>query len=111
MSSIVYGLFGERAHVFVRENPAKTRNATQNPRVPLHVTNDNFGSGLVVDGVAHVSSLTVVPDDETAELLARTYRSIAGEHPDLGEYRDAMIQQRIAAISFGADYVYGQGVE
>ena len=111
MSNIVYGFFDERVHVSVSENLAKTRNATRDPRVSLHVTNDNFGRYLVVEGVADVSSLTVAPDDETAELLVRTYRSIAGEHPDWDEYRDAMIQQRRVVISFGADHAYGQGVE
>ena len=111
LSNVVYGFFDDRVHISVREHLAKTHNATRDPRVSFHVTNDSFGRYLVIDGTALVSAVTASPTDVTAELLVRTYRSIAGEHPDWDEYREAMIQQKRVVISFGTDHAYGQGVE
>jgi PPOX class probable F420-dependent enzyme len=68
---------------------AKARNARRDPRVSVVVLSDDFGGPWVqVDGDAEVID---VP--EAVEPLVGYYRSIAGEHPDWGEYRDAMVRQ------------------
>jgi PPOX class probable F420-dependent enzyme len=69
---------------------AKTRNARRDPdRVSVLFLSDDFGGAWVqVDGTAEVLD---VP--EAVEALVDYFRSIAGEHPDWDEYRQAMIDQ------------------
>jgi PPOX class probable F420-dependent enzyme len=68
---------------------AKTANARRDPRVSLCVLSDDFGGAWVqVDGTAEVLDL---PD--SVEPLVEYYRTIAGEHPDWAEYREAMVTQ------------------
>ncbi|MFZ5871438.1 MAG: PPOX class F420-dependent oxidoreductase [Actinomycetota bacterium] len=65
---------------------AKTANARRNPRVSLLVLSDDWdGEWVQVDGDAEVLDM---PD--ALEPLVEYYRSIAGEHPDWDEYRQAM---------------------
>ena len=68
---------------------AKTRNARRDPEVSVLFLSDDFGGPWVqVDGTAEVLD---VP--EAVEPLVEYFRSISGEHPDWGEYREAMVKQ------------------
>lgn len=68
---------------------AKIVNARRDPRVSVLFLSDDFGGEWVqVDGAAEVLD---VP--EAVEALVDYYRSIAGEHPNWDEYREAMIEQ------------------
>ncbi len=68
---------------------AKAVNARRDPRVSVLFLSDDFGGEWVqVDGTAEVLD---VPD--AVEPLVEYYRSVAGEHPDWGEYRQAMADQ------------------
>lgn len=68
---------------------AKTRNLRREPRCSVLVLSDDFGGAwLQVDGEAEVLDL---PD--ALEPLVDYYRAISGEHPDWGEYREAMARQ------------------
>jgi PPOX class probable F420-dependent enzyme len=69
---------------------AKTRNARRDPEhVSVVFLSDDFGGGWVqVDGTAEV-----LDSPESVEPLVDYFRSIAGEHPDWAEYRQAMIDQ------------------
>ena len=81
---------------------AKTRNARRNPQASVLILSDDFGGAWVqVDGDAEVIDMP-----EAAEVLVDYYRSIAGEHPDWDEYRQAMTRQgksllRITPTSWG----------
>jgi PPOX class probable F420-dependent enzyme len=76
--------------VSTRETAYKTRNLRRDPSVTVCVMNDGFfGRWVQVDGTAEVVSLP-----EAMEPLVDYYRSIAGEHPDWDEYRQAMEAQR-----------------
>jgi PPOX class probable F420-dependent enzyme len=81
---------------------AKTRNARARPRASVLVLSDDFGGPWVqVDGTAEVLDVPAA-----VEPLVEYYRSIAGEHPDWAEYRDAMIRQgksllRITPVRWG----------
>ena len=81
---------------------AKTRNARRNPQASVLILSDDFGGAWVqVDGDAEVIDMP-----EAAEVLVDYYRSIAGEHPDWDEYRQAMTRQgksllRITPASWG----------
>jgi PPOX class probable F420-dependent enzyme len=82
---------------------AKTRNARRDPeRVSVMFLSDDFGGPWVqVDGTAEVLDLP-----EAVEPLVDYYRSIAGEHPNWDEYRQAMIAQgksllRVTPVRWG----------
>ena len=78
---------------------AKTANARRDPRVSLCVLSDDFGGAWVqVDGTAEVLDL---PD--SVEPLVEYYRTIAGEHPDWAEYRQAMVTQGKSIIRVTID--------
>jgi PPOX class probable F420-dependent enzyme len=68
---------------------AKTRNARRNPQVSLCFLSDDWDDAWVqVDGAAEVLDMPAAGD-----AFVEYYRSIAGEHPDWDEYRDAMARQ------------------
>jgi len=68
---------------------AKVRNLRRDPRAGAMVLSDEWnGPWVQVDGTAEVIDL---PD--ALEPLEAYYRSIAGEHPDWAEYREAMGRQ------------------
>jgi PPOX class probable F420-dependent enzyme len=81
---------------------AKTRNARRNQQVSVLVLSDDFGGPWVqVDGTAEVLD---VP--EAVEPLVEYFRSIAGEHSDWDEYRQAMVRQgksllRVTPVRWG----------
>ena len=69
---------------------AKVRNLRRDPRCSVLVLSDEWNDAWVqVDGVGEVLDLP-----EALEPLVEYYRCIAGEHPDWGEYRSAMLAQR-----------------
>ncbi len=68
---------------------AKTRNARRDPAVSLCFLSDDWdGAWVQVDGRAEVLDLpaALAPFEDY-------YRSIAGEHPDWDDYRQAMVRQ------------------
>ncbi|MCU1601470.1 MAG: putative Pyridoxamine 5-phosphate oxidase [Frankiales bacterium] len=68
---------------------AKTANARRDNRVSLCFLSDEWDDAWVqVNGTAEVLD---VP--EAVEPLVDYFRSIAGEHPDWDEYREAMVRQ------------------
>lgn len=68
---------------------AKTRNAQRNELVSVVVLSDDWDGGWIqVDGTAEVLHMP-----EAADGLVEYFRSIAGEHSDWDEYRDAMAVQ------------------
>ena len=68
---------------------AKTANLRRDPRATVLFLSDDFGDEWVqVHGAGEVLDLP-----EALEPLCDYYRSISGEHPDWGEYREAMQRQ------------------
>ncbi len=68
---------------------AKSTNVKRDPRTSVVVLSDEWNGPFVqVDGSGEVIEL---PD--AVEPLVEYYRSIAGEHPDWDEYREAMLRQ------------------
>ena len=82
---------------------AKTRNARRHPQASVLFLSDDFGGAWVqVDGDAP----RCIDMPEAAEPLVDYFRSIAGEHSDWDEYRQAMVRQgksllRITPKSWG----------
>ncbi|HSL58749.1 MAG TPA: PPOX class F420-dependent oxidoreductase [Acidimicrobiales bacterium] len=68
---------------------AKAHNLRRDPAASVCVLSDDFGGAWVqVDGTAEVLDVPAA-----VEPLVEYYRSIAGEHPDWHEYREAMVRQ------------------
>jgi PPOX class probable F420-dependent enzyme len=90
-SSPVTAGVDEQGRIVIASYPerAKVANARRNPEVSVLVLSDDFGGAWVqVDGSCEVIDL---PD--AVEPLVDYFRSIAGEHSDWDEYRQAMRDQ------------------
>lgn len=93
--------------VSVTEPRAKTRNLRRDPRASLLVSSDDGWSYAVAEGDAVLSAPATAPDDATVESLVGLYRSIAGEHPDWDEYRQAMVVERRVLVRLPIGHLYG----
>ncbi len=90
-ASPVTGGVDEQGRIVISTYPdrAKARNARRDPRVSVLVLSDEYDDAWVqVDGTCEV-----LDAPESVEPLVDYYRSIAGEHPDWDEYRQAMRDQ------------------
>lgn len=95
-SSPVTGGVDAEGRIVVATYPqrAKSANIRRRPRASVMVLSDDFNGPYVqVDGHAEVIDL---PD--AVEPLVEYFRSVAGEHPNWDEYRQAMIDQRKCLI-------------
>ena len=75
---------------------AKTRNARRRPEVSVVVLSDEWDDAWVqVDGTCEVLDAVVdgAPSERALDAFEEYFRSIAGEHPDWAEYRQAMVDQ------------------
>ena len=92
LSPVAVGIDAEgRAAISTRETAYKVRNLRRDPRVSLCVLGEAFWSSqwVQVDGTATVVSLP-----EAMEPLVELYRSVAGEHPDWDDFRQAMEREQ-----------------
>ena len=90
-SSPVTGGVDDQGRIVIASYPqrAKSANVKRTPRASVTVLSDEFNGAYVqVDGDAEVIDL---PD--AVEPLVDYFRSIAGEHSDWDEYRQAMVDQ------------------
>lgn len=90
MSPVTCGL-DDQGRVVIATYPerAKTVNARRRPQVSILIHSDDWdGPYVQLDGTAEVLD---VP--EAVDALVDYYRCVAGEHPDWGEYRTAMVDQ------------------
>jgi PPOX class probable F420-dependent enzyme len=90
-SSPVTGGVDQAGRIVIASYPqrAKAANVRRTPRASVTVLSDEFNDAYVqVDGDAEVIDL---PD--AVEPLVEYYRSIAGEHSNWEEYRQAMVDQ------------------
>jgi len=98
LSPVVVGVAEDgRVLISTRETAMKTKNLARDPHASVCVMNDGFyGEWVQAEGTAEIIHL---PD--AMEMLVGYYRGISGEHPDWGEYREAMRrdQRVIVAIT------------
>jgi len=100
MSPVTCGL-DDRGRIVVSTYPerAKAVNLRRDPGVSMVIHSEDWNDPYVqVDGTAEVLDL---PD--ALEPLVDYYRSIAGEHPDWDEYREAMRTQGKSLIRIEID--------
>jgi PPOX class probable F420-dependent enzyme len=107
LSNVAYHFDGEAVRVSVVNSRAKTHNARRDPRVGLHVTDDNFGRYVVVEGDAEVRGPVASLRDDVAMDLEEVYRRVAGDHPDWDEFHRAMLAEERAVIRFTPLRAYG----
>jgi len=93
--------------VSITEPRAKTRNLRRDPRASLVVSSEDGWSYAVAEGDAVLSPPAAAPDDATVESLVALYRTIAGEHPDWEEYRQAMVVDRRVLLRLPIGHLYG----
>jgi PPOX class probable F420-dependent enzyme len=109
LSNVTYH-FDPRAvaiDVSITEARAKTRNLRRDPRASLLVSSEDGWAYAVAEGEAILSAPAAAPDDETVESLITLYRSVAGEHPDWDEYRQAMVIDRRVLLRLPISHLYG----
>lgn len=109
LSNVTYH-FDPRAltiEVSITEPRAKTRNLRRDPRASMLVSSDDGWSYAVAEGDAVLSAPAAAPDDATVDALVALYRSIAGEHPDWDEYRQAMVVDRRVLMRLAISHLYG----
>jgi PPOX class probable F420-dependent enzyme len=108
LSNIVYGVDDDGTiRISATAGRAKTNNLQRDPRASLHVTDENFGTYCVIEGEVEVTPVTTDPGDATSEALVAYYRSLAGEHPDWDEYRQAMIDEGRLMLLLRPTRAYG----
>ena len=103
-SSPVSGGVDEQGRIVIASYPqrAKSANLRRDPRASVTVLSEEFNGPYVqFDGDAEVIEL---PD--AVEPLVDYFRSIAGEHSDWDEYRQAMVDQgkcliRVTPVRWG----------
>jgi PPOX class probable F420-dependent enzyme len=93
--------------VSITDGRAKTKNLRRDPRASFYVSSPDFRAYVVAEGTAELTPVTTAPDDPTADELVDLYRSIAGEHPDWQEYREAMVADNRLVFRLPVDRVYG----
>ena len=108
LSNIVYGVGDDGTiRISATADRAKTRNLVRDPRASLYVTADDFGSYCVIEGEVEVTPVTTTPGDATSNALVAYSRSLAGEHPDWDEYRQAMIDEGRLMLLLRPTRAYG----
>lgn len=95
--------------ISLTDDRAKTRNLRRDPRASLYVTESNWRAYRVVEGTVRLTPVAAAPDDETVDELVDVYRTIAGEHPDWAEFRQAMVDERRLVAHFSIERHYGFG--
>jgi PPOX class probable F420-dependent enzyme len=95
MSPVTVGVSPtEKVVISSRETAFKVRNLRRDPRAHLCVLPDTFtGAWIWVAGAATIRSLPAAMDG-----LVSYYRSLAGEHPDWDDYRQAMVRDQRCLI-------------
>lgn len=78
---------------------AKVANIRRDPAVSVCVISDDWNGPYVhLDGTAEILDLP-----ESVEPLVEYFRSVAGEHSDWDEYREAMVRQGKSLIRVSID--------
>lgn len=93
--------------VSVTADRAKTANLRRDQRATLHVNRDDFWAYAVLEADTRMLPVAESPDDATADALVEYYRTIAGEHDNWGDYRQAMVDDRRLILELHPTHAYG----
>ena len=107
-SNIAYALGDDGIiRISITDSRAKTTNMRRDPRVSLHVSRSDFYAYAVVEAEAELTPVSASADDATVDELVECYRSVAGEHPDWDEYRQAMVADGRLLLKLSPTRAYG----
>lgn len=108
LSNITYHLGDDGViRISVTEGRAKTANLRRDPRVSLHVTQEDFWAYAVIEGRAELTPVATTPNDVTVEELIALFRAVQGEHPNWDEYRTAMVSDQRLVLRIHPQRAYG----
>ncbi|GAB3309912.1 TIGR03618 family F420-dependent PPOX class oxidoreductase [Epidermidibacterium keratini] len=93
--------------ISVTADRAKTANLRRDPRASLLVAGDNRWQYAVAEGTAQLGEIAREPNDGAADELVDLFRTLAGEHPDWDEFREAMVEEGRLVLRVVADRAYG----
>ena len=94
--------------VSITATRVKTRNLMRDPRASYHVASRDFWHWAVADATAELTPVANVPQDATVDELVDLYRTIAGEHPDWDDFRQAMVRDQRLLAKLRVEHLYGQ---
>ena len=107
-SNISYALGDDGViRISITDSRAKTANMRRDPRVSLHVNRSDFYAYAVLEGEAELAPVAAAVDDATVDELVEYYRTVAGEHPDWDEYRQAMVDDGRLLLKLTPTRAYG----
>jgi len=96
-SDVHHGVLDGTIVFSVRPDRAKVSNIERDGRVVYHVSHE--GSYLSFDATAEVSPIPTETHGPAMDALIDSFRSVAKkEHPDWGEFREAMVRERRRAV-------------
>ena len=107
-SNIAYALGDDDViRISVTDGRAKTANLRRDPRASLHVNRDDFWAYVVIEADVTMLPTAASPDDATVDALVEYYRTVAGEHDNWAEYRQAMVDDRRLLLELHPTHAYG----
>ena len=109
LSVVSYAYFADEGllRVSVTAPRAKTRNLMRDPRASMLIMSSDVYKYAVVESTASFSAVAASPEDAAVEELVTLYRTIAGEHPNWDEFRQAMVTDSRLVLRLPIERVYG----
>jgi len=93
--------------ISVTDGRAKTANLRRDPRASLHVNRDDFWAYVVIEADVTMLPVSASVDDATVDGLVEYYRTVAGEHDDWAEFRQAMVDDHRLLLELRPTRAYG----
>jgi len=107
-SNIAYAVGDDDViRISVTDGRAKTANLRRDPRASLHINRDDFWAYVVIEADVEMLPTAASPDDATVDALVEYYRTVAGEHANWAEYRQAMVDDRRLLLELHPTHAYG----
>ena len=108
-SIVVCGAYRDQAvFVSVRGSSAKVRNLRQDPICTVLAVTDDWRSYAVIEGTAQLFDARNTDREDLRIMLREAFRACGdADHPDWGEYDEAMVKQDAVVVLVRAERVYG----
>ncbi|HET7718415.1 MAG TPA: PPOX class F420-dependent oxidoreductase [Acidimicrobiales bacterium] len=108
LSNVIYGVDDDGLiRVSITADRAKAKNMARDPRVSLSISRSDFYAYVVLEADAELGPVPTSTDDPAIDEMVDLYRSMAGEHPDWDDYRQAMVRDRRLVARLRPTRAYG----